>query len=56
VLYGKVDVPPKMLGDRDLNVMLTPLPRHKRAKNPREEEAPEPAAAPAAPQAVVTES
>jgi hypothetical protein len=23
-----------MLGDRDLNVLITPLPRDKRAKNP----------------------
>ena len=34
-LYGRADSPPKMLGDRDLNVLLTPLPRDKRAKNPR---------------------
>ena len=33
-LYGQADSPPKMLGDRDLNVLLTPLPRDKRAKNP----------------------
>ena len=33
--YGHADAPPKMLGDRDLNVLLTPLPRDKRAKNPR---------------------
>jgi translation initiation factor IF-3 len=33
--YGHADSPPKMLGDRDLNVVLTPLPRDKRAKNPR---------------------
>jgi hypothetical protein len=26
-----------MLGDRDLNVVLSPLPRNKRAKNPRKE-------------------
>jgi len=36
--YGHADSPPKMLGDRDLNVVLTPLPRNKRAKNPRDEE------------------
>ena len=35
-LYGQADSPPKMLGDRDLNVLLSPLPRHKRAKNPRQ--------------------
>jgi translation initiation factor IF-3 len=34
-LYGQADSPPKMLGDRDLNVMITPLPRSKRAQNPR---------------------
>jgi translation initiation factor IF-3 len=32
--FGLADAPPKMLGDRDLNVFLTPLPRNKRAKNP----------------------
>src|SRR5690349_10235226 len=35
-LYGQADSPPKMLGDRDLNVLLSPLPRHKRAKNPKQ--------------------
>jgi hypothetical protein len=35
-LYGQADSPPKMLGDRDLNVVLTPLQRSKRAKNPRQ--------------------
>jgi translation initiation factor IF-3 len=33
--YGRADSPPKLLGDRDLNVVLTPLPRDKRGKNPR---------------------
>jgi translation initiation factor IF-3 len=33
--YAQADSPPKMLGDRDLNVVLSPLPRAKRAKNPR---------------------
>jgi translation initiation factor IF-3 len=33
--FGHADAPPKMLGDRDLNVVLTPLPRDKRGKNPR---------------------
>ena len=32
--YGQADSPPKMLGDRDLNVLLTPLPREKRGKKP----------------------
>ncbi len=34
-LYGHADAPPKMLGDRDLNVVLSPLPRDKRGKSPR---------------------
>jgi len=45
--YGQADSPPKMLGDRDLNVMLSPLPRNKRGKDPRPRrvaEAPEVAA------------
>lgn len=33
--YGHADSPPKMLGDRDLNVLISPLPRDKRGKNPR---------------------
>ena len=33
--YGQADSPPKMLGDRDLNVVLSPLHRDKRAKNPK---------------------
>lgn len=43
--YGQADSPPKMLGDRDLNVVITPLHRDRRAKNPHV--AP-PTAAPAA--------
>ena len=31
--YGQADAPPKMLGDRDLNVFITPLPKNKRGKN-----------------------
>jgi translation initiation factor IF-3 len=31
--YAQADSPPKMLGDRDLNVVLTPLPREKRARH-----------------------
>lgn len=38
--YGQPDAPPKMLGERDLNVILSPLPRNKRARNPREADAP----------------
>jgi translation initiation factor IF-3 len=40
-LYGQADAPPRMLGDRDLNVLLSPLPRDRRAKNPREVKPPE---------------
>ena len=40
--YGHADSPPKMLGDRDLNVLLTPLPRDKRAKRPQGALPPEP--------------
>ena len=40
--WGQADSPPKMLGDRDLNVILSPLPRSKRAKNPHAAETGEP--------------
>ena len=40
--YGRADSAPKMLGDRDLNVMISPLPRDKRAKSPREGQPPLP--------------
>jgi len=33
--YGHPDAPPKLIG-KGLNVMLSPLPRNKRAKNPRQ--------------------
>lgn len=33
--HGKADSPPKMLGDRDLNVVISPLPRNQRGKLPR---------------------
>ncbi len=46
-LYGQADSLPKMLGDRDLNVVLSPLPRDKRARNPRQTVTPEPPIAPA---------
>lgn len=42
--YGRADSPPKMLGDRDLNVVLSPLPRNKRPQRPHG-----PVPAPAAP-------
>jgi translation initiation factor IF-3 len=53
--WGQADSPPKMLGDRDLNVILSPLPRAKRAKHPQPAESleppgpPQPPALPAAP-------
>jgi len=53
--YGHADSPPKMLGDRDLNVLLSPLPRNKRAKNPRQDHALQPPVAAAAP-AIPTEN
>ena len=34
--YGRADAPPKMLGDRDLNAVISPLPRDKRGKSPRD--------------------
>jgi translation initiation factor IF-3 len=40
--YGQADSPPKLLGDRDLNVLVSPLPKGKRAKNPRETRLPDP--------------
>lgn len=36
-LYGHPDFAPKLVG-RAINLMITPLPRNKRAKNPRAEE------------------
>jgi translation initiation factor IF-3 len=44
--WGQADSPPKMLGDRDLNVVLSPLPRNKRAKHPRQTESPDPPESP----------
>jgi len=32
--YALPDTPPKMMGERDLTVLLSPLPRNKRAKPP----------------------
>ena len=49
--WSQADSPPKMLGDRDLNVVLSPLPRNKRAKNPHQAEATEPPEAPEAQEA-----
>jgi translation initiation factor IF-3 len=39
--YGHSDSPPKLLGDRDLNVLVSPLPKSKRAKNPKQTAGPE---------------
>jgi translation initiation factor IF-3 len=36
--YGQPDFAPKLIG-RGINVMISPLPRNKRAKNPREGQA-----------------
>jgi translation initiation factor IF-3 len=47
--YGHADSPPKMLNDRELNVLLSPLPRNKRAPNPRRLEVPESSPDPAVP-------
>jgi translation initiation factor IF-3 len=38
--YGLADSPPKMIGDRDVNVLISPLPRNKRAKKPPSSHAP----------------
>jgi hypothetical protein len=35
--WGHPDAPPKLIG-KSVNVMLSPLPRNKRAKNPHEDE------------------
>jgi translation initiation factor IF-3 len=35
--YAHPDAPPKLIG-KGINVMLSPLPRNKRAKNPRQAE------------------
>jgi translation initiation factor IF-3 len=48
-LYGQADSPPKMLGDRDLTVVISPLPRNKRPQKPRELPTENPPPAPVAP-------
>jgi translation initiation factor IF-3 len=48
--WGQADSPPKMLGDRDLNVVLSPLPRNKRAKHPNPPEAVAPPESPKTPE------
>jgi translation initiation factor IF-3 len=52
--YGRVDAPPKMLGDRDLNAIISPLPRDKRGKNPRDKAADAPSPARSAPPSAVS--
>src|SRR5215471_16554055 len=49
--YGRSDAPPKMLGDRDLNAVISPLPREKRGKNPRSAAPDSPPAGGTAPEA-----
>ena len=39
--FGRTDALPKMAGDRDLHVIISPLPRDQRAKRAREARAPE---------------
>jgi translation initiation factor IF-3 len=46
--YGHADAPPKMAGDRDLTVIISPLPRNQRGRNPRDAKAPQPLAFPRA--------
>ncbi len=47
--YGVADSPPKMLGERDLNVLISPLPRAKRAKPPKKSQSESAASSPSAP-------
>ncbi len=47
--YGKADSIPKMAGDRDLHVILSPLPRDQRGKRVRDDQPPAPAPASATP-------
>jgi len=48
--FGNPDVPPKMLGDRDLTVTLSPVARSKRPATPKPNpQSPPPPAAPSAP-------
>lgn len=34
--FGLADAPPKLMGQRDISVLISPLPRNKRAKNPKD--------------------
>ena len=47
--YGQADAPPKMFGERDLNVTLSPLPRSKRPQPAREAHTPKQPPAPEGP-------
>lgn len=48
VPYGHPDFPPKLIG-KGINMMLSPLPRNKRAKNPHQSDEPPQAASPSKP-------
>lgn len=52
--YGHPDFPPKLIG-KGINLMLSPLPRNKRAKNPKEREGGAPSDQPAKPAAPAKE-
>lgn len=54
--YGHADSPPKLMGDRDLNVLLTPLPKEKRAPKPEKNRSGEPEPEPAEAEAETEES
>ena len=47
--HGRADAPPKMAGDRDMHVIISPLPRDQRAKPARDPEAPKPVREPVVP-------
>jgi hypothetical protein len=53
-VYGRVDSPPKMLGGRDLSVIISPLPRDKRPKLAPAPARPLPADVPAKPDGTVS--
>jgi len=52
--HGKADSPPKMLGDRDLNVVISPLPRSQRGQAPKPPEAAPPRSGPPASDSAMT--
>ena len=53
--WGHPDAPPKLIG-KSINVMLSPLPRNKRAKHPTADEEGSAAAAPAEPEKAGTKN